>query len=42
MLRRIILGAAAGTLAAPALVRAQAMPKITIGMSGWTGFAGNG
>lgn len=39
MLRRIILGAAAGTLAAPALVRAQAMPKITIGMSGWTGFA---
>lgn len=39
MLRRTMLGAAAGALAAPALVRAQAMPKITIGMSGWTGFA---
>ncbi|MBR0654053.1 ABC transporter substrate-binding protein [Plastoroseomonas arctica] len=39
MLRRTMLGAAAGALAAPALVRAQALPKITIGMSGWTGFA---
>ncbi len=39
MLRRTMLGAAAGALAAPAILRAQAMPKITIGMSGWTGFA---
>ncbi|CAH0312327.1 ABC transporter substrate-binding protein [Roseomonas sp. CECT 9278] len=37
--RRILLGAAAGLLAAPAALRAQALPKITIGMSGWTGFA---
>ncbi len=37
--RRILLGAAAGLLAAPTALRAQAMPKITIGMSGWTGFA---
>ena len=36
-----IVGAAAGAaLAAPAVVRAQGQfPKITIGMSGWTGFA---
>lgn len=39
MLRRTMLGAAAGTFAAPALLRAQSFPKITIGMSGWTGFA---
>lgn len=37
--RRLLLGAAAGLLAAPAAIRAQALPKITIGMSGWTGFA---
>jgi NitT/TauT family transport system substrate-binding protein len=41
--RRLLLAAAAGTiaapLAAPHLARAQAMPKIIIGMSGWTGFA---
>jgi NitT/TauT family transport system substrate-binding protein len=42
--RRPLIGAAAaaaaaGALAAPAPVRAQALPKITIGMSGWTGFA---
>ncbi|EHL98144.1 Tat pathway signal sequence domain protein [Acetobacteraceae bacterium AT-5844] len=41
--RRILLAAAAGALAAPLaapyVARAQAMPKITIGMSGWTGFA---
>lgn len=37
--RRLLLGAAAGLLAAPTTLRAQALPKITIGMSGWTGFA---
>jgi NitT/TauT family transport system substrate-binding protein len=37
--RRLLLGAATGLLAAPAALRAQTMPKITIGMSGWTGFA---
>lgn len=41
--RRILLAAAAGALAAPLaaphVVRAQTMPKIIIGMSGWTGFA---
>ena len=37
--RRLLLGAATGLLAAPAALRAQALPKITIGMSGWTGFA---
>ncbi len=37
--RRHLLGAATGLLAAPAALRAQALPKITIGMSGWTGFA---
>jgi NitT/TauT family transport system substrate-binding protein len=26
-------------LAAPSIVRAQGLPKITVGMSGWTGFA---
>ena len=39
MQRRVFLGAAAGALALPHLARAQAMPKVTIGMSGWTGFA---
>ncbi|MXP63338.1 ABC transporter permease [Roseomonas sp. M0104] len=39
MHRRLFLGAAAGALALPHLARAQAAPKITIGMSGWTGFA---
>ncbi|MDJ0388269.1 ABC transporter substrate-binding protein [Roseomonas sp. E05] len=39
MQRRLFLGAAAGALALPHLARAQAAPKITIGMSGWTGFA---
>ena len=39
MQRRLFLGAAAGALALPHLARAQALPKITIGMSGWTGFA---
>lgn len=37
--RTLLAAAAAGKLAAPAVARAQAMPKITIGMSGWTGFA---
>ena len=37
--RRHLLGAATGLLAAPAALRAQTLPKITIGMSGWTGFA---
>lgn len=37
--RRLLLGAGTGLLAAPAALRAQALPKITIGMSGWTGFA---
>jgi NitT/TauT family transport system substrate-binding protein len=37
--RRSLLAAGAATLAAPAIVRAQALPKVTIGMSGWTGFA---
>jgi len=37
--RRHLLGAATGLLAAPAVLNAQALPKITIGMSGWTGFA---
>jgi len=39
MLRRSLLAASAATLATPALLRAQSLPKITIGMSGWTGFA---
>ena len=39
MQRRLFLGAAAGALALPSLARAQSLPKITIGMSGWTGFA---
>jgi len=40
MLRRSFVAGAAGTLAAPLMVRAQqSFPKITIGMSGWTGFA---
>lgn len=33
------LAATGATLAMPAILRAQALPKITIGMSGWTGFA---
>jgi NitT/TauT family transport system substrate-binding protein len=37
--RRLLLGAATSLLAAPAASRAQTLPKITIGMSGWTGFA---
>jgi NitT/TauT family transport system substrate-binding protein len=41
--RRNLLATAAtgmaGALAAPHVARAQAMPQITIGMSGWTGFA---
>ncbi len=42
MLRRHLLAAGAvlaAPLAAPATLRAQSLPKITIGMSGWTGFA---
>jgi NitT/TauT family transport system substrate-binding protein len=37
--RDILLAASAAALAAPAVLRAQSFPKITIGMSGWTGFA---
>ncbi|MBO1076463.1 ABC transporter substrate-binding protein [Roseomonas marmotae] len=38
--RRLLLSATAALpLARPHLARAQSMPKITIGMSGWTGFA---
>jgi NitT/TauT family transport system substrate-binding protein len=38
--RRLFLSASTtGLLAAPAVLRAQSLPKITIGMSGWTGFA---
>lgn len=38
--RRLFLSATTtGLLAAPAVLRAQTLPKITIGMSGWTGFA---
>ncbi len=33
------LAIGAGILAMPAVVRAQSMPKVKIGMSGWTGFA---
>lgn len=40
MLRRSFVAGAAGTLAAPLVAHAQqSFPKITIGMSGWTGFA---
>jgi NitT/TauT family transport system substrate-binding protein len=39
MLRRSLLAASAAGLAAPTLLLAQSFPKITIGMSGWTGFA---
>ena len=39
MFRRSLIAATAGALALPDLARAQALPKITIGMSGWTGFA---
>ncbi|MDB5414099.1 MAG: NitT/TauT family transport system substrate-binding protein [Rubritepida sp.] len=38
--RRLFLSATTtGLIAAPSLLRAQTLPKITIGMSGWTGFA---
>jgi NitT/TauT family transport system substrate-binding protein len=39
--RQTLKGFAAGAtiLAMPAIVRAQDMPKVKIGMSGWTGFA---
>jgi NitT/TauT family transport system substrate-binding protein len=37
--RRTFLAASAGALATPAVSRGQGFPKITIGMSGWTGFA---
>lgn len=38
--RRSLVAATAGAgLAAPFAARAQSLPKITIGMSGWTGFA---
>ena len=36
-LKGLAIGAAA--LSMPAIVRAQDMPKVKIGMSGWTGFA---
>jgi NitT/TauT family transport system substrate-binding protein len=39
MRRRALFAAGAASFATPAIVRAQALPKITIGMSGWTGFA---
>jgi NitT/TauT family transport system substrate-binding protein len=39
MFRRSLIAGTAGALALPALARAQALPKVTIGMSGWTGFA---
>jgi len=39
MFRRSLIAGTAGALALPHLARAQAMPKIIIGMSGWTGFA---
>ena len=40
MLRRSVLAGTAGALAAPVVARAQtSFPRITIGMSGWTGFA---
>ncbi|MFZ4406096.1 MAG: ABC transporter substrate-binding protein [Paracraurococcus sp.] len=39
MFRRSLIAGTAGALALPHLARAQALPKITIGMSGWTGFA---
>ena len=39
MNRRHFLAAGTAALAMPAVLRAQALPKITIGMSGWTGFA---
>jgi NitT/TauT family transport system substrate-binding protein len=39
MRRRSLFAAGAASLAAPAIARAQGLPKITIGMSGWTGFA---
>ena len=40
MLRRAVLATALATpVATPFVARAQSFPKITIGMSGWTGFA---
>ncbi len=37
--RHLFAAGAALSLSAPAVLRAQSFPKITIGMSGWTGFA---
>jgi NitT/TauT family transport system substrate-binding protein len=39
MRRRDLIATGAAALALPGIARAQAMPKIVIGMSGWTGFA---
>jgi NitT/TauT family transport system substrate-binding protein len=39
MFRRSLIAGTAGALALPSVLRAQVLPKITIGMSGWTGFA---
>jgi NitT/TauT family transport system substrate-binding protein len=39
MFRRSLVAGAAGALALPYVARGQGLPKITIGMSGWTGFA---
>ena len=39
MRRRQLIATAGFTLAMPAVLRAQALPKVVIGMSGWTGFA---
>ncbi len=39
MRRRQLIATTVATLAMPAVLRAQGLPKITIGMSGWTGFA---
>ena len=39
MRRRQLIAATATTLAMPAVLRAQPIPKIVLGMSGWTGFA---
>jgi NitT/TauT family transport system substrate-binding protein len=39
MRRRLALAMLAGALGAPCVARAQVFPRITIGMSGWPGFA---
>src|SRR3954469_2204012 len=39
MFRRSLIAGTAGAFALPYVSRAQGLPKITIGMSGWTGFA---